>query len=105
MLCSDWSSDVCSSDLPVVAAGPMTLLMPQWLPGNHAPRGQIEKLTVLTFTADGKPLAWKRDPLNVFGFVIDVPQGVKQVVASFQFLSATQSNQGRVVVKIGRAHV
>ena len=31
--------------IPVAAAGPMTLLMPQWLPGNHAPRGQIEKLT------------------------------------------------------------
>ncbi|WP_099185624.1 M61 family metallopeptidase [Sphingobium fuliginis] len=84
--------------IPVAAAGPMTLLMPQWLPGNHAPRGQIEKLTGLSFTADGKPLAWKRDPLNVYGFVIDVPQGTKQVVASFQFLSATQPNQGRVVV-------
>ena len=84
--------------IPVVQGGPMTLLMPQWLPGNHAPRGQIEKLDGLSFTADGKPLAWKRDPLNVFGFVIDVPQGTKQVVASFQFLSATQPNQGRVVV-------
>ncbi|KKW93588.1 M61 family metallopeptidase [Sphingobium chungbukense] len=84
--------------IPVTGSGPMTLLMPQWLPGNHAPRGQIEKLTGLTFTADGKPLAWKRDPLNVYGFVIDVPQGTKQVVASFQFLSATQPNQGRVVV-------
>ncbi|PJG48063.1 peptidase M61 [Sphingobium sp. LB126] len=84
--------------IPVAAGGPMTLLMPQWLPGNHAPRGQIEKLTGLTFTADGKPLAWKRDPLNVYGFVIDVPQGTKQVVATFQFLSATQPNQGRVVV-------
>ena len=84
--------------IPVAAAGPMTLLMPAWLPGNHAPRGQIEKMTGFTFTADGKPLAWKRDPLNVYGFVIDVPQGTKQVVASFQFLSATQPNQGRVVV-------
>ncbi|WP_242130385.1 peptidase M61 [Sphingobium sp. Sx8-8] len=84
--------------IPVTGSGPMTLLMPQWLPGNHAPRGQIEKLNGLTFTADGKPLAWKRDPLNVYGFVIDVPQGTKQVVASFQFLSATQPNQGRVVV-------
>ncbi|UZW54640.1 peptidase M61 [Sphingobium sp. JS3065] len=84
--------------IPVAAAGPMTLLMPQWLPGNHAPRGAIEKLTGLSFTADGKPLAWKRDPLNVYGFVIDVPQGTKQVVATFQFLSATQPNQGRVVV-------
>lgn len=84
--------------IPVTTSGPMTLLMPQWLPGNHAPRGQIEKLNGLTLTADGKPLSWKRDPLNVYGFMIDVPQGTKQVVASFQFLSATQSNQGRVVM-------
>ena len=84
--------------IPVAASGLTTLLMPQWLPGNHAPRGQIEKLSGLTFTADGRPLAWKRDPLNVYGFVVDVPQGAREIVASFQFLSATQSNQGRVVV-------
>lgn len=84
--------------IPVAAAGPMTLMMPEWLPGNHAPRGQIEKLTGLTFTANGQTLAWKRDPLNVYAFTIDVPQGAREVVAQFQFLSATQGNQGRVVV-------
>ncbi|MES2175788.1 MAG: peptidase M61 [Pseudomonadota bacterium] len=84
--------------IPVAAAGPLTLMMPAWLPGNHAPRGQIEKLTGITFSANGQTLAWKRDPLNVFAFQIDVPQGVTQVVAQFQFLSATQPAQGRVVV-------
>lgn len=84
--------------IPVAQAGPLTLLMPEWLPGNHAPRGAIEKLTGLTITANGQPVAWKRDPLNVFAFVIDVPQGATEVVAQFQFLSATQGNQGRVVV-------
>jgi predicted metalloprotease with PDZ domain len=84
--------------IPVAAAGPLTLLMPAWLPGNHAPRGQIEKLSGLTFTANGQNVAWKRDPLNVYAFQIDVPQGATEVVAQFQFLSATQPNQGRVVV-------
>lgn len=84
--------------IPVATSGPMTLLLPEWLPGNHAPRGQIEKISGLTFTADGKPIAWKRDPLNVFAFMLDVPQGTREVVAQFQFLSATQPNQGRVVV-------
>ncbi|MEK7343455.1 MAG: peptidase M61 [Pseudomonadota bacterium] len=84
--------------IPVAQAGPLTLLMPEWLPGNHAPRGAIEKLTGLTVTANGQPVAWKRDPLNVYAFVIDVPQGATEVVAQFQFLSATQPNQGRVVV-------
>ena len=84
--------------IPVATSGPMTLLMPAWLPGNHAPRGQIEKLTGLTITANGQPVAWTRDPLNVFGFIIDVPLGAREVVAQFQFLSATQPNQGRVVI-------
>ncbi len=84
--------------IPVASSGPLTLLLPEWLPGNHAPRGQIEKISGLTFTADGKPVGWKRDPLNVYAFVIDVPQGTREITASFQFLSATQPNQGRVVV-------
>ena len=35
--------------IPVAASGKLTLAMPAWLPGNHAPRGQIEKLTGLTW--------------------------------------------------------
>jgi predicted metalloprotease with PDZ domain len=84
--------------IPVAQAGPMTLLMPQWLPGNHAARGQIEKLAGLTFTANGQPVKWVRDPLDVYAFQIEVPQGATEIVASFQFLSATQPNQGRVVI-------
>jgi len=37
--------------------GQMVLLYPEWLPGNHAPRGEIEKLAGLGFTAGGMPLA------------------------------------------------
>ncbi|MDX3911500.1 MAG: peptidase M61 [Sphingobium sp.] len=84
--------------IPVAQSGPLTLAMPAWLPGNHAPRGQIEKLSGLRFTANGKVLPWTRDPLDVFSFKIDVPAGVRNVVAEFQFLSATAGNQGRVVV-------
>lgn len=84
--------------IPVASSGPMTLLFPAWLPGNHAPRGQIEKLAGLKITADGKPVAWRRDSLNVYAFHISVPEGAKNVVAQFQFLSATATNQGRVVV-------
>ncbi len=43
--------------IPVPAAGPMTLLFPKWLPGNHAPRGEISKLAGLVITANGKELA------------------------------------------------
>jgi predicted metalloprotease with PDZ domain len=84
--------------IPVATGGPLTLLFPEWLPGNHAPRGQIEKLAGLGFTADGQPLAWRRDPLDVHAFHLSVPAGTAAVVASFQYLAPTQPAHGRVVM-------
>ena len=59
--------------IPVAEPGPMTLLLPKWLPGNHAPRGQIEKLTGLVIKAGGKTLIWKRDTVDVYAFTVIVP--------------------------------
>jgi predicted metalloprotease with PDZ domain len=81
-----------------VKAGPLTLLYPQWLPGNHAPRGPIDKLAGLAFNVAGKPLAWTRDPVDVYAFHLDVPEGATTLVAEFQFLSPQDSAQGRVVM-------
>src|ERR1700756_4129698 len=54
--------------------GALTLLYPQWLPGNHAPRGPIDKLAGLVIRANGKTLPWRRDPENVYAFHVDVPE-------------------------------
>jgi predicted metalloprotease with PDZ domain len=85
-------------DIPVPRSGRFTLLYPEWLPGNHAPRGQIEKLVGLTFTGNGETLKWTRDSLDVYALHIEVPRGVKTIKAKFQFTSATDRRQGRVVV-------
>ena len=84
--------------VPVAAAGHMVLLFPEWLPGNHSPTGQIDKLAGLKMSAGGKPIAWTRDPVDVFAFHIDVPEGAKTVDIDLQFLSATEGNQGRIVM-------
>lgn len=84
--------------IPVAEAGRLTLLMPEWLPGKHGPRGEIEKLAGLKITAGGKPVAWTRDPVDVYAFHVEVPAGAKALVAEFQFISATAPNQGRVSV-------
>ena len=47
---------------PVTGPGPLTLLYPEWLPGNHAPRGPIQLIAGLKASAGGKPVAWRRDP-------------------------------------------
>jgi membrane-associated protease RseP (regulator of RpoE activity) len=40
-------------------SGPLVLLAPKWLPGNHNASGQIDKLAGFTFTANGQPLHWE----------------------------------------------
>jgi predicted metalloprotease with PDZ domain len=84
-------------EIPVVP-GPLTLLYPQWLPGKHAPRGPIDKLAGLVMSADGRPLAWRRDPLEVYAFHLEVPPGVDRLLVQFEYLSPQDPEQGRVVM-------
>ena len=84
--------------VPVTAAGDLVLFYPKWVPGGHSPRGDIKNVTGIRFSANGKPLVWKRDPIDVFAFHVTVPQGVQSVDAEFQYVSATAANQGRTVM-------
>ena len=83
--------------VPVSAAGDLVLLYPKWIPGGHTPRGDIEKVAGFRFTANGQPLEWKRDTIDVTAFHVSVPAGVNAVDAEFQYVTPTAENQGRVV--------
>ena len=77
-----------------VQAGALTLLYPQWIPGDHSPTGPINMLAGLQLAAGGKPLKWKRDEYNVYAFHVDVPAGVSSIDASFQYLSGRTDGEG-----------
>ncbi len=77
-----------------VTAGPLTLLYPQWIPGDHSPTGPIAMLAGLTIKANGKPVAWKRDKYNVYAFHLDVPAGVAVLDVQFQYLSGRTESAG-----------
>ena len=81
-----------------VAPGRLTLFYPQWLPGNHGPRGPVDKMAGLTITAGGKTLAWSRDTSDVYAFNVDVPEGASTLDVEFQFLSPQETSQGRIVM-------
>ena len=83
---------------PDLAGKKMALLFPKWLPGKHAPRGEIEKLAGLEIRAGGQLLRWQRDPVDVYAFWVEVPAGATALDVRFQFLSATDGPQGRIVV-------
>lgn len=81
-----------------VSAGERRFHYPAWLPGNHSPTGQIEKLAGLVISAKGQRLQWQRDPLDVYTFNVRVPEGVSELVMDYQFLSPTDPAQGRAVM-------
>jgi predicted metalloprotease with PDZ domain len=81
-----------------VKPGPLTLLYPQWLPGNHAPRGPIDQLAGLQIKAGNQPIAWTRDPVNMYAFHVQVPAGATSLELEFQFTSPHATNLGRIVM-------
>ncbi|MBB5708888.1 M61 family metallopeptidase [Sphingomonas xinjiangensis] len=84
--------------IPIEQPGQLVLLFPEWLPGYHAPQAPIELFAGLKIQGAGRDLAWKRHPTQVHAFYVDVPEGVREIEAEFQFLSPTDPAQGRVVV-------
>lgn len=84
--------------IPVAGPGPLTLLYPAWLPGNHGPVGPVANVGGLTVTANGRRLEWVRDTVNTWAYHIDVPAGVQTVDVAFQWLTPIDGSQGRVVV-------
>jgi predicted metalloprotease with PDZ domain len=81
-----------------VKPGKLTLLYPQWLPGEHSPDGTIGGLSGLKFTAGGQTIDWKRDAVNMFAFHLTVPAGATSLDVVFEVdavLGATNNNAPR----------
>jgi predicted metalloprotease with PDZ domain len=77
-----------------IAGGDVTLLYPAWIPGGHAPEGPIDRLAGLVITADGKPVTWTRDVVDVFAFHIAAPKEARRLEVDFQYLSPVRDAVG-----------
>ncbi len=68
------------------APGPLTLVYPKWLPGEHGPTGPIADLAGLRITAGGQAVAWKRQfVMNAFD--VTVPAGASAIEVALDYLS------------------
>jgi len=70
-----------------VKPGENTLLYPKWIPGEHGPTGPVIDLTGLKFFANGQPLSWRRDSLEMYAIHINVPSGVNSIDATLDYTS------------------
>jgi len=83
-----------SQETIAVQPGPMTLVYPEWIPGEHGPTGPVvDQAGFIITTASGERVKWERDPVNMYSYHITVPQGTTQLNIKMDFL-ATASPEG-----------
>lgn len=67
--------------------GAMTLVYPKWIPGEHMPSGPIDNQAGFVITANGAPVKWERDKLDMYTFHITVPAGATKLDIKMDFLA------------------
>ncbi len=75
-----------------VKPGALTLLYPQWIPGEHMPSGPITNLVGLKIRGGNQTIAWRRDDVNMFAFHIDVPANVSSIEIAFDSISPPEAS-------------
>jgi predicted metalloprotease with PDZ domain len=71
-----------------VTSGPLTLVYPKWIPGEHEPSGPINDLAGVTISCDATAaVKWTRDPVNMYAFHLTVPEGCARLTIHLDFLS------------------
>lgn len=84
------SRNVVHSRLVIpVQSGPITLSFPKWIQGEHGPTGPVTDAAGFIATANGQPLPWKRDPLEMYSIALTIPEGAKELVVVQDFLLPT----------------
>ena len=71
--------------------GAITLAYPKWIPGEHSPAGPITDLVGLKISRDGRPVAWKRVPTDVWRFTCDVPSGQGPLEVAYDYVAPLTS--------------
>jgi predicted metalloprotease with PDZ domain len=85
-------------DIPA-QPGPLTLISPEWIPGEHRPDGPVQEIAGLVFTANGKPIPWRRDDVNLYEFHLSVPQGVSSVHAHLDAIVTARATPHMAVLE------
>lgn len=89
----DSSRGIMHSHLTIpVTAGPFTLVYPKWIPGEHGPTGPLNDLGAIRMSAGGQTLRWRRDPVDMYAFHVDVPAGVTTLAVDIDVILNAQGD-------------
>ena len=85
-------------DIPA-KPGPLTLITPEWIPGEHRPSGPVENITGVVFMANGQTLPWRRDTVNLFSYHLTIPKGVTSVHAHLDCIVTSRASTKLAVLE------
>ncbi len=69
-----------------VTPGPLRLVYPKYIPGEHGPTGPIDQLAGLAIHGAGKILPWRRDPEDMYALDVAVPPGTTSLRLGYDFM-------------------
>lgn len=76
-----------------VTPGPMTLMYPKWIPGEHGPTGPIDNQAGLILTTNtGQRVKWERDLVDMYSYHLTVPAGATSLTARMDFLATAAAS-------------
>jgi predicted metalloprotease with PDZ domain len=76
-----------------VQPGPLTLVYPKWIPGEHMPSGPIDNQAgIFITTASGQPVKWERDLVDMYAYHLTVPAGANQLSIKMDFLATAAAS-------------
>jgi predicted metalloprotease with PDZ domain len=82
-----------ATEIIPVQPGPLTLVYPEWIPGEHGPTGPIiNQAGFLISTPSGQPVKWERDLVDMYSYHVTVPEGVNQLNIKMDFLATGGAN-------------
>jgi predicted metalloprotease with PDZ domain len=78
--------------------GPLTLVYPKWIPGEHGPTGPIDDMAGFVIAAHGANgqacgtggdgrVKWERDKVDMYAFHLTVPEGCATLEIKLDFLA------------------
>jgi predicted metalloprotease with PDZ domain len=76
-----------------VQPGPMTLVYPKWIPGEHMPSGPIgDQAGFLITTPSGQRVKWERDSVDMYAFHITVPADTAELHIQMDYLTTAAAS-------------
>ena len=77
-----------------VAPGPLTLVYPKWIPGEHGPTGPLVQVAGLELKANGQTIAWQRDGVDMYAIHCEIPAGAHTLEVALDYLSPVTTFAG-----------